>query len=174
MKIGFFTDPHYANLEIAVRTRKPLLSLGKIKAAMDAFAAAGVGMVICLGDIIDDCGDRSVNLEFSKRTAELIHSYGIEFHLIPGNHDGAEYKKASLPKFSESGCRRTPSAPENTDLIFLDANFNREEKSYDDIKIDWTDCYVPAWEVEFLKKRAEIKRRPEYLGAPRTSALTPI
>ena len=54
MKIGLFTDSHYSTVE-AYGTRRPTLSLGKIRTAMEAYTAEGADLVICLGDIVDHC-----------------------------------------------------------------------------------------------------------------------
>ena len=50
MKLALFTDPHYCDKEVTCRTRRPILSYGKIREAMDTFVREGVDFVLCLGD----------------------------------------------------------------------------------------------------------------------------
>lgn len=54
MKLGLFSDPHYCTKDVTCGTRRPSLSFGKIRAAMEAFRDAGAEYVICLGDLVDE------------------------------------------------------------------------------------------------------------------------
>ena len=45
MKLALFTDPHYCDKEVTCRTRRPILSYGKIREAMDTFVREGVDFV---------------------------------------------------------------------------------------------------------------------------------
>ena len=65
VKVGIFTDPHSSLFIVSTRTRRPSLSIGKIKRVMDIFKAEGVEYVLCLGDLIDDCGGE-------EQTGEMI------------------------------------------------------------------------------------------------------
>ena len=53
MKIGLFSDPHYSSQELTGGNRRNNLSLGKMRRALEHFAAAGCDRVICLGDLTD-------------------------------------------------------------------------------------------------------------------------
>ena len=52
MKLGLFTDPHYALADRLVNTRRPRLSLDKLKEALAVFQKEQVDAVVCLGDWI--------------------------------------------------------------------------------------------------------------------------
>ena len=72
MKLGLFTDPHYSTKELTCKTRRPSLSYGKIKEAMEHFISEKVDAVICLGDLVDDCGSREENVDAIKMIIDLI------------------------------------------------------------------------------------------------------
>ena len=71
MKLALFTDPHYCDKEVTCRTRRPVLSYGKIREAMETFVREDVDFVLCLGDIIDKCDDPQKNIEKTREIAEL-------------------------------------------------------------------------------------------------------
>ena len=52
IKLGIFTDPHYCDQDVTCRTRRPVLSYGKIREAMETFVREKVDFVLCLGDIL--------------------------------------------------------------------------------------------------------------------------
>lgn len=53
MKLGIFADPHWCGQDVLCRTRRPRLSLAKMQAASEAFAKAGVDLILCMGDLVD-------------------------------------------------------------------------------------------------------------------------
>ena len=78
MKLGIFTDPHCCNVEILCKTRRPSLSIAKIREAMERFAAEHVDACICLGDLTD---------------------HGIPYITLPAMCEGEEnsYRVLNLP-----------------------------------------------------------------------------
>ena len=89
MKIGLFSDAHYCHSESLDNTRRPSLSLKKIKEAMDNFKEANVDVCFCLGDLTDHspADTKESVVSCFKEALSLILSYGIPFHFVPGNHD---------------------------------------------------------------------------------------
>lgn len=71
MKIGLFSDPHCCSANDVGLNRRPALSYGKIKAAMEEFKKAQVDLCICLGDLTDhaqgDTKERLFILWFSQK-----------------------------------------------------------------------------------------------------------
>ncbi len=149
MKIGIFTDSHYCDKEVTCKTRRPVLSKAKIKEAMDSFK--DTNLIICLGDFVDDCGDKAENIRKIEEIMEMISSYNKKFFCLRGNHDChilsekefSKYTKNSLPPFSIE--------VENKTLIFLNANYTSEGKPYEVGKVDWSDAMLPKKDVEALK-----------------------
>jgi len=156
MKIGIFTDAHYCHAEALCGTRRPSLSLSKIREAMEAFRAENVDICICLGDLTDHApNDTKEGVVACFREAlELIRSYGIPFYLVPGNHDylmltGDELLEAriQIPPYTLSvgGYR----------LIFLDANYRSDGRRFDIAGVEWTDSNLPKEQCVFLKAALE-------------------
>ena len=160
MKLGIFADPHYCRAEVLNRTRRPALSLGKIKQAMDAFAAAQADLCICMGDMIDHCDTKQQTAECLDEVISLIRSYGIPFCLLPGNHD---YSVFSAEEFSaRTGCPIPPCVRETEShlLIFLDANYRSDFRRFDIAGVDWKDSNLPPEQLDFLRRTLEQARKP--------------
>lgn len=152
MKIGLFTDVHYCKAEVLCTNRRPSLSIGKLREAMDAFKAEKVDACLCLGDLTDHAPtDTKEDVVACFREAlALIRSYGIPFHFVPGNHDylmltGEELEAAGLPlppyKVSLGDC----------ELIALDANYRSDMRRFDEAGVEWTDSNLPKEQCDFLK-----------------------
>ena len=81
MKIGVFTDAHYCSAEVLCSTRRPSLSLEKIREAMEVFRAENVTACICLGDLTDhkkeDTSEET--RAYFHEALNLIRSYNIPF-----------------------------------------------------------------------------------------------
>ena len=155
MKIGLFTDTHYCDAE-SLGTRRPSLSYGKVKIAMDQFKAQGVDIVFCLGDLVD-CPDgltREDTLRSLRKILDLIESYEIPFYMVPGNHD---YIALTGADFEAHGLKTPPYVVENDDFRFivLDANYRSSMERFDIAGVEWTDSNLPKEQIEYLKSALE-------------------
>lgn len=152
MKIGVFSDAHYCHTEFLGTTRRPSLSLAKVRKAMEAFREAGVDICICLGDLTDhaptDTKEDVVSC-FSE-ILQLIRSYNIPFYLVPGNHD---YLMMTADDLSEAGIRIPPYALSagGYRLVFLDANYRADGRRFDVAGVEWTDSNLPNEQCLFLQ-----------------------
>ena len=151
MKIGVFADAHYAHKEIAARTRRPNLSLGKIKAAMDAFRKANVDYCICMGDLVDANEDSNEDMVCVQEALNCIRSYGIPFVLVPGNHD---YQSFTGEEWTSLIGQLPPYAidAQTHRFVFLDANYRSDFRRFDDAGVVWTDSNIPPEQIERLKE----------------------
>ncbi|MBQ7907566.1 MAG: metallophosphoesterase [Clostridia bacterium] len=153
MKIGFFTDTHYCQIDYLGDTRRPSLSYEKIKVAMSAFEKEGVDLVFCLGDLTDKREDdtRESCLENLEKISNLINSYKTPFYLILGNHDHLLLNQSDYKaKFDKIA----PYVFEKDDITFimLDANYRSSMKSFDEEGEVWYDANVPPQQMELLRK----------------------
>lgn len=158
MKLGLFSDPHSCTKDVACGTRRPSLSYGKIKEAMEAFRDAGVDYVICLGDLVDECGTMEENIAEVTKLSAMIRSFGIPFECLMGNHDYQNFTKKEFRQytgsFSSAGMIRCGTKT----LIFLDANYADNGHIYKRNQIDWTNAYLPANQVRDLR---DVLAQPE-------------
>ena len=154
MKLGLFTDPHYCDKEVTCRNRRPVLSYGKIREAMEAFVREAVDLVICLGDIIDKCDDPQVNIEKTKEIAALIHSYSLPFYSLMGNHDADVFTPQEFNALVNGHPFPPPGAiaDKGKKLILLDANYNDDGTSYVPGEVDWENTYIPEKQLQSLKQ----------------------
>lgn len=152
MKIGLFTDPHYCNADVLCKTRRPRLSIQKMRCALDEFKKNNVDICICLGDITDRAPNatKEEGLECFKEVLALINSYGIPFYFVPGNHDygvatGEELERligSALPPYTADVC--------GIRFIALDANYRSDMNRYDVAGVLWTDSNLPPDQIAYL------------------------
>ena len=158
MKLGLFSDPHYCTKDVTCGTRRPALSFGKIREAMEAFRAAGVDYVLCLGDLVDDCETTEENIAAITALSDMIRSFGIPFFCLMGNHD---YQNFTREEFGRYLCGHgAPSVLRcgTKTLIFLDANYADTGAVYCRNEIDWTNTFLPEEAVRDLQ---DVLARPE-------------
>ena len=153
MKIGLFTDCHYCKAEYMGPTRRPRLSIDKIKEAMDEFKANGVDMVFCLGDMTDhnENSTKEQIIDCFKEAMQLISSYEIPFYLVPGNHDYLVMSANDMEKESDFKIPPYTIEADAYNFIILDANYRSNMVRFDKAGVEWTDSNLPPQQVEFLK-----------------------
>lgn len=161
MKIGIFTDPHYNHADHIGGGRRPRLSYGKVKAAMEAFRAAGVSLCFCLGDLTDHAvGDtREDVVACFREILALIRTYPIPFYVVPGNHDylmmtAADMEKEGIPTPPYTVTRN------GWDFIVLDANYRTSMERFDTAGVVWTDANLPPEQLAYLEKALAEGDRP--------------
>lgn len=160
MKLGIFADAHYCKAEVLCHTRRPSLSLAKIKAAMDAFADAQVELVICMGDLIDKGETPEEPVQCLTEAMNVIRSYGIPYYILPGNHDYAAFNAEA---FSARTKCHTPPYVLNTAshlLVFLDANYREDYRRFDVAGVEWKDSNLPPEQLTFLKYTLAAATKP--------------
>jgi len=156
MKLGVFTDPHYSSQTVTCNTRRPSLSLGKMR---EAFAAMkDCDLILCLGDLINDCGDPADNRVKLAEAAVLFHDSPVPAFCLMGNHD---YDAFSRAQFQEITGQLAPPPVLHIcgkTLLFPDSACREDGVSYDGNHFDWTDSFIPEGEQTFLR---EILADPE-------------
>ena len=161
MKIGLFADPHYCCKEVTCSTRRPSLSYQKIREAMTAFADAGAELVLCLGDLVDDCDDTARNREEIERISALIRSFGIPFYSLMGNHDYQNFTREEFDRFTGGAYPPFSAVYGRRVFLFLDANYTKAGAVYEPGKVDWVDTMVPVEQVSRLREHLSAARGQE-------------
>ena len=154
MKIGLFTDPHYSDKE-ASSTRLHSLSYDKVKEAMTYFKSQNVDLVICLGDLSDDCVDIKDNPKALGKISEMINSFGIKFYSLMGNHDCQGFTKEEFDNLTGGAYPPFKIENETSILIFLDCNYEDNGEKYKVGMVDWINTFLPDDQLENLKKELE-------------------
>ena len=149
VKVGIFTDPHTSLDVVSGQTRRPSLSIGKIKRIMDIFKAEGVGQVLCLGDTADGCGGVEQAAEMVKIVMDLMRSYCIPVHAIIGNHDCDNFPKEKFCEIAQVAPSPSKMRVGNALFVFLDANFYDDGSAYEPGHAWWTNTYMPQDQFDF-------------------------
>ena len=150
MKIGLFTDPHYCKTDILCRTRRPSLSLNKVKKAMECFVNEDVKFCVCLGDLVDKCETVEESYQCLDEIVKTIKAYRIPFLLVPGNHDYGVFSAEELSKRTGSCISPYTVDTDTHRLVILDANYRSDLRRFDVAGVDWTDSNLPPDQLEYL------------------------
>lgn len=150
MKLGLFTDPHYSSQKETCTTRRPSLSYGKTREAMEAMAECD--LVLCLGDLINDCGEPAENRARLAEIAALLHSYSMPVYCLPGNHDYEAFTLAEFQQISDHLAPPSVLQILGKTLLFPNASYREDGTPYDGNPIDWTDSFLPAGEMEQMRR----------------------
>jgi len=151
MKLGLFTDPHTSTKDVSCGTRRPAMSFGKIREAMEAFRAADVDLAVCLGDLVDECDTMEENIRTVTELAAMIRSSGIPFECVMGNHDYQNFTREEFRRYTGFSLERVIRFGSKT-LCFLDANYADTGEVYRRNALDWTNSYVPEDQVCALRE----------------------
>ncbi len=152
MKIGLFTDPHYSDKSKPSDNRYHARSFDKISEAMTHFKKENVDLVICLGDITDDCFDIKDNPKALKKLVDMINSFGIKFYSLMGNHDYLSFTREEFNELSNGAYPPFKIENESNILIFLDCNYCDNGEAYKVRDVDWTNTFLPNDQFEELKE----------------------
>ena len=151
MKIGLFADSHYSD-KTASSNRMHALSYSKIKEAMTYFKEQNVDIVVCLGDLTDDCIDTNNNPKALKEICEMINSFGIRFYSLMGNHDCQSFSKEEFIVLTNGAYPPFKIETDTAVLIFLDCNYSDDGEKYKVNEVDWTNTYLPKDQLNKLEK----------------------
>lgn len=162
MKIGLFTDTHYSDKTVPSDNRNHALSYDKVARAMEYFKENGVSLVICLGDLTDDCENIRNNKNALRKISELINSYGIQFFSLMGNHDYLSFTRKEFQNITHAFPPFTYGT-EGSILVFLDCNYEVSGRIYKKRNVDWTNTYLPKKQQKMLKNVIDTENRDIYV-----------
>ena len=165
MKIGLFAAPHYSNKISPLGNRYHSLSYDKIKASMELFKKENVELVICLGDLTDDCYDIKDNAKALIDLSEMINSYGIKFYSLMGNHDYLSFTKEEFDECTNGAYPPFKYQVGKSTLIFLDCNYENGGKPYRKREVDWTNTFLPDEQYNALREALSDNTKEFYIFA---------
>lgn len=142
MKIGLFSDPHYSSQELTGGNRRNNLSLGKMRAALERFRAAGCDRVICLGDLTDTEDTKEKEIANMREIAALFAEFPMPITVVMGNHDAYVFEPEEFYALL-GGCEPTDLHGEGVHLLFLDANYTSDGVRYTPHGFCWDDVGLP-------------------------------
>jgi len=161
---GLVTDLHAADLE-PNGGRHYRESIGKLAECVSDMNARGVDFLIELGDF----KDQGKTAEETLRNLQAVETgfrrfRGARYHVL-GNHDMDRIPKTlTLAHIENTGIARERSYysydVKGVHFIVLDATFRPDGRSYDSGNFKWTEAFVPASELAWLKSDLRKTRFP--------------
>ena len=142
MKIGLFSDPHYSSQELTGGNRRNNLSLGKMRKALEHFAAQGCHRVICLGDLTDAEDTKEKEVSNMREIAALFGEFSMPIQVVMGNHDAYVFEAEEFYALL-GGCEPTDVHEGNLHLLFLDLNYSSKGVRYQPHNFAWDDVSLP-------------------------------
>lgn len=142
MKIGLFSDPHYSSQELTCGNRRNILSLGKMRAALERFTAAGCDRIICLGDLTDTETAKEQEIANMGEIAALFAACPLPITVVMGNHDAYVFPAEEFYSLL-GGCHPVDIHEEGLHLLFLDTNYTAEGVRYQPHGFHWDDVGLP-------------------------------
>ena len=164
MRIGLFTDSHYCNKEMLGEGRRPALGYERIENELPKFKDNGVDLVICLGDLVDDCHNEKENIEMVRKISSMIRSFGMDFYCLMGNHDYQNFTREEFNFLTDGAYPPFSVSAKKSVLIFLDCNYEDSGEVYKKGEVDWVNTRLPDDQIELLKKTlSENKDKKAYV-----------
>ncbi|MEO7191907.1 MAG: metallophosphoesterase [Vicinamibacterales bacterium] len=166
LRFGMLTDPHYADAE-PLGTRFYRESLGKVREAVGRLNGERVEFLAALGDLKDMAPrepDTRTQAHLAAIEAEIQQFKGPTFHVL-GNHDMDNLSKPQfLAGIVNTGIPKTSAyyafSRGALRFLVLDACVTAEGRDYDHGKFDWRDSYVPAVQIDWLRKELTASAEP--------------
>ena len=148
IRIGVFTDAHYAEGLTTCNTRTCWQSLQKVEKVFSVLSDADA--FVQLGDLINISGDRETDQRNIRAMQELLNGCGKPCFSVLGNHDTEAARKEVFLPGREKGYYYADM--DGVRLVFLDGCFTSDGVSYEDAEWDWTDSLIPEEELDWLRR----------------------
>src|SRR5262245_23286617 len=149
LRIALVTDLHYADIPTS-GTRYYRETLTKLEEAALQFVKDKPDFLVEVGDLIDNGKSIADDLMFIERVNEPLKSLPCPKYYVLGNHCVQQLTKA---EFLEGvGQKKSYYSFDSKDrhFIVLDSCFTADGKPYQRKNFTWTDCNIPADQVEWL------------------------
>jgi predicted phosphohydrolase len=172
LRIGLVTDLHYADIATS-GTRYYRETLTKLSEAVDQFAKDKPDFLVEVGDLIDNGKMIDDDLAFIKRVNEPLKSLPCAKYYVLGNHCVQQLTKA---EFLEGiGQAKSYYSFDSGDrhFVVLDSCFTSDGKPYQRKNFTWTDCNIPADQVEWLEADLKAATGPTIVFAHQRLDVTP-
>ena len=148
MKIGIFTDSHYAT------DSAHEAGYARLKGALDAFSAAECALAVFLGDLTDKESSHEKEIESLRALRALFESYAFPIYVMFGNHDIVNFSKEEFYEILGEHHRPKNGNLFGYNFFFLDTCCFKDGSDYQRGNGNWQQIYVPRLDA----LREEIKK----------------
>jgi len=154
LRIGLLTDLHYADKPPA-GARFYREAAAKLDEAVDAMNREAPGLVVELGDFID----QAESIEEETAWLDLIESrfarLSMPRHYVLGNHCVGTLTKPEFAARTRSTGGHEVIEAAGVTLLILDACFRSDDTPYGRRNFDWRDAGLPPRELAWLEAALE-------------------
>jgi alkaline phosphatase len=147
MKIGIFTDSHYAT------DAAHAAGYARLKGALDAFSEAGCTLAVFLGDLTDKEKTHAEEIASLQKLRALFEMYSFPVFVMFGNHDIVNFSKEEFYEILGEHHRPKNGDFAGRNLFFLDTCCFQDGRDYHKGNGNWQQIYIPRLDT----LREEIK-----------------
>lgn len=166
LRFGCMTDLHFADRDPAMG-RYYRQGTSKATAAIDTFNLQNLDFIIETGDFKDQStpADEKATISYLKEIENVFQKFnGPAYHAL-GNHDMDSISKQQfLANIKNTGISPDKSYysfdSKGAHFIVLDANFHPDGTDFDHGNFNWTNSYIPDFELDWLKKDLAAAKTP--------------
>ncbi len=158
MKIGIFTDSHYAT------DAAHIMGYARLKGALDAFSKAGCALAVFLGDLTDKEKNHEMEIESLRLLRALFEQYDFPVFVMFGNHDIVNFSKEEFYEILGEHHRPKNGAFGRCHFLFLDTCCFKDGRDYQKGNGNWQQIYIPR--LNELREELEgVQGSPIYVFA---------
>ncbi len=150
LRLGVITDLHYADRDRA-GTRYYRETLAKLPEAIDKFNSLSLDTAVALGDLIDEAPNVAGEIGHLKKIDAIYAQFKGDRYYVLGNHCVWTLTKEEF--IDNCGMEKAHYSFDKGGFHFatLDACFKRDGTPYGRKNANFSDTYIPAEELEWLK-----------------------
>ena len=137
MKIGIFTDSHYAT-DAAHQA-----GFERLERALNAFDKAECAFAVFLGDLTDRESTHEKEIESLRSLRALFDRYPFPIFVMFGNHDIVNFSKEEFYEILGEDHRPKNGSFEGRNLFFLDTCCFKDGTDYQRGNGNWQEIYFP-------------------------------
>jgi len=156
MKIGIFTDSHYAT------DAAHAAGYARLKGALDAFSEAGCTLAVFLGDLTDKEKTHAEEIASLQRLRALFEMYSFPVFVMFGNHDIVNFSKEEFYEILGEHHRPKNGDFAGRNLFFLDTCCFKDGSDYQRGNGNWQQIYFPHLDA-LRKNLSENKNLPTFI-----------
>ena len=156
MKIGIFTDSHYAT------DAAHAAGYARLKGALDAFSEAGCTLAVFLGDLTDKEKTHAEEIASLQRLRALFEMYSFPIYVMFGNHDIVNFSKEEFYEILGEHHRPKNGDFAGRNLFFLDTCCFKDGSDYPKGNGNWQEIYFPHLDA-LRKNLSENKNLPTFI-----------
>ena len=150
IKVGLMTDLHYAD-KPPTKTRSYREALAKLDEAVEVMNREKPGLVVELGDFIDQADSVEKEIEWLKTMESHFARLSMPRHYVLGNHCVGTLTKEEFAANTKAAGSFESFEAGGVTFVILDSCFRSDGTPYSRKNFDWKDSNIPAGQLSWLE-----------------------